>query len=279
MKPHQLCTFQDGDLTLSYEVYGTGHRTLVYLHGLLFDSALNRRLAADLAGAGNRVVLMDLPGHGASDKPRRAAAHRMDAYARRVVALLDELGVDRAVVGGVSLGADVTLLTAALAPERIAGMVIEMPVLERATPVAAVLFTPVLAVSHYAAPLIRSVTSIARRIPRERLGPLDQVFGPFILDPDEMVAVLHGVLVGPVAPTTEERARMGMPTLVIGHRSDRLHAFGDARRLVRQLPDARLVEARSILELRVTPQRVTAEIAGFLDDVWAGEELQGRRFG
>lgn len=274
--PHELRTFVDDDLTLSFEVHGGGPRTVVYLHGLLLDAAVNRRLARDLADAGNRVILLDLPGHGASDKPRRAAAHRMDAYARRVVHLLDELGVDEAVIGGISLGADVTLQVALAAPERVRAMIVEMPVLESATPFAALLFTPLLAATHYAAPVVRAFSSVARRVPRNRLGPLDQFWGPLMLDPDEMVAVLHGVLVGPVAPTADERAAMTMPTLVIGHRSDRLHPFGDATRLANQLPHARLIEARSIWELRVTPARITAEITDFLDEVWAGRG-RGRR--
>jgi len=276
--PHQMRTFQSDSLTLSYEVHGSGDRTFVYLHGLLLDAAVNRRLAQDLAAGGNRVVLLDLPGHGASDKPRQAAAHRMDAYARHVVALLDELGVERAVVGGMSLGADVTLMTALAAPERLAGMVIEMPVLEQATPYAAMLFTPLLAATHYAAPLLGFVTDLARKVPRQRLGPLDQVFGVLTLEAEEIVAVLHGVLVGPVAPTADERAAITAPALVIGHRSDRLHPLGDASRLATQLPNARLVEARSIFELRVAPARLTAEIATFLDEVWAGE-ARARRLG
>ena len=51
-------------LRLSYEVHGSGPQVLVYLHGLLLDGNLNRPLATALAEAGNRVVLLDLPGHG-----------------------------------------------------------------------------------------------------------------------------------------------------------------------------------------------------------------------
>lgn len=267
--PYELATFDDGDVTLSYEVHGSGDRLLVYLHGLLLDAAVNRRLARDLADAGNRVVLLDLPGHGRSDKPRRAAAHRMDAYARRVVHLLDELGADQAVVGGVSLGADVALQVATQAPERLRGLVLEMPVLEQATPFAALLFTPLLTVTYYGAPVLRGLARLARRMPRRLLGPFDQFFAPLTLDPEEMVAVLHGVLVGPVAPTEEERSLVTTPALVIGHRSDRLHPLGDASRLAAQLPNARLVEASSLVELRLTPARLTAEIGTFLDEVWS----------
>ncbi|HMD44992.1 MAG TPA: alpha/beta fold hydrolase [Acidimicrobiales bacterium] len=269
MTPYEMATFDDGDVTLSYEVYGSGDRLLVYIHGILLDTHVNQRLARGLAEAGHRVVLLDLPGHGNSGKPLHASAHRMDAYAAHVVHLLDHLGAERAVVGGLSLGADVTLQVALLAPERLQGMVLEMPVLEQATPVAALIFVPWLAATQYAAPVLRGLASLIRHLPRERLGLFDQVLGAALLEPEETAAVLHGVLVGPVAPTVEQRHAMEIPALVIGHRADRLHPFGDAHHLAEQLPQGRLVEARSLLELRMRPERLTAEIAGFLDEVWA----------
>jgi pimeloyl-ACP methyl ester carboxylesterase len=171
----------------------------------------------------------------------------------------------------------VTLMAAHLAPGRLAGMILEMPVLEEATPVAALLYTPLLAATRYAAPVLRAAGRLARRVPRAWLGPLDQIYGPLVLDPDEVVAVLHGVLVGPVAPTAEERASLAVPALVLGHRADRLHPLGDASRLAHQLPDARLVEAQSIFELRLRPGRLTAEIAAFLGEVWDGEAAGRRR--
>jgi pimeloyl-ACP methyl ester carboxylesterase len=97
-------TLAYGRYKLSYEIYGVGDRVLVWLHGLLLDANLSRGLARRLAAKGNRVVLLDLLGHGRSDKPRHAGLHRMDLYAEQVLCLLDELGVDQAVLGGVSLG-------------------------------------------------------------------------------------------------------------------------------------------------------------------------------
>jgi len=265
--PHQLRTFVDDGVSLSYEVFGRGERTVVYLHGILLDSAVTQRLAQDLADAGYRVVLLDLPGHGRSDKPHAIALHRMDSYARRVVGLLDELGVERAVVGGVSLGADVALQMGLTAPERLDGMILEMPVLEQAVPAALVIFAPVLFAASYAAPVLRMLLRLARRLPRERLGVIGSAMGMVELDPDDIAAVLKGVVVGPVAPTVPERVSMTVPALVIGHSSDRLHPLGDAARLSAQLPDARFVEARSILELRMRPARLTAEILAFLHAV------------
>lgn len=253
---------------VAYEVHGSGPRTLVFLHGLLLDGQMNRRLADDLAERGHRVILLDLPGHGRSDKPRHASAHRMDSYAHSVVGLLDELGLEEAVIGGVSLGANVSLQVAVQAPERVRGLVVEMPVLEWAVPAAAMVFLPLLIGVHYAAPLARAVASVARRVPHTHVGAIDSLLNTLSADPEESAAVLHGLLVGPVAPTYEERHSIDMPTLVLGHKVDLIHPFTDADHLARQLPHARLVQARSILELRFTPERLTAQIADFLDEAW-----------
>ena len=273
--------FEEGGFALDgvhlrYERHGAGPRVLVFLHGLLLDAQLNRRLAADLAERGFQVVLLDLPGHGGSDKPRHASAHRMDSYARCVVALLDELDIDEAVVGGVSLGANVALQVAVQAPGRVRGLIVEMPVLEWATPGAALLFTPILLGVHYAEPVARFVSRLARRLPRTTIGPLDSAVGLVQLDPAEVTAVLHGMLVGPIAPTYEERRAIEAPALVIAHRSDFLHPFNDADRLAQQLPHAQLLVAHSILELRVRPARLTDAIATFLETTWRRHAQPGR---
>jgi pimeloyl-ACP methyl ester carboxylesterase len=253
-----------------YESYGEGDRVVVYLHGLLLDARLNRGIARALADRGNRVVLVDLLGHGRSDKPALASEHRMDLYVRQVVALLDHLGVERAVVGGVSLGADVALLMAALAPERVQGLVIEMPVLEWATPFAALTFVPLLLLLRYGRRLAGALSALARRLPATPFDPLNSFVGAVSLRPEQSEAVLHGILVGPVAPTCEERAAITVPTLVLAHRRDFIHPLSDASALAEQMPAARLVRARSPVELRLHPERLTKEIVGFLDEVWAG---------
>ena len=81
--------------------------------------------------------------------------------------------------------------------------------------------------------------------------------------------MLHGVLVGPIAPTVGQRQAITAPALVLGHGIDLIHSFTDARRLARQLPDSRLIRTRTFAELWVRPARLTAEITEFLDRVWA----------
>lgn len=267
-------TLAYGQYTLSYEVYGSGERVLLWLHALLFDASLSRGLARRLAARGNRVVLLDLLGHGRSDKPRHAAPHRMDLYAEQVLCLLDELGADQVVLGGVSLGTNVSLLATIRAPERVRGLVLEMPVLERAAPAAAMTFVPLLLQTHYARPVMRLTSRIISRLPRSGFGPLDSLINAASADPAEIASVLHGIMLGPIAPTIEQRRTISAPALVLGHGIDLIHSFKDAERLTQQLPDARLIRTRTFAELWVRPARLTAEIAGFLDRVWTeGERL------
>jgi hypothetical protein len=56
---------------------------------------------------------------------------------------------------------------------------------------------------------------------------------------------------------------------VIGHPRDPVHPFSDSDMLVRELPNARLVEATSILELRLSPERLTGEIVSFAAQCFA----------
>ena len=94
-------------------------------------------------------------------------------------------------------------------------------------------------------------------------------------DPKPSASVLQGLFYGRVAPPREEREQMTQPTLVIGHYRDPIHPFSDSDMLVRELPHARLIEASSILELRLTPERLTSEIVEFVERVLqAGARLR-----
>lgn len=264
---HGLFDYKGSEM--AYEVHGEGDRVLLYMHGLLMDRQMNRALARTLANRGHRVVIPDFLGHGESDKPTRASRYRMDAFGREMVALLDHLEIDRAVIGGVSLGAGVSLQMAVNAPDRMQALVLEMPVLEWAVPAAAMLFVPLLLAMHYASGPMGALAGLARRVPLTGHDSLDSLVGAAGNEPEVVKAILHGVLTGPVAPTVEERAAIDVPALVIAHGRDLIHPFSDAEALAELLPQGRLEPARSMLELRARPQRLTESIADFLDDAWS----------
>lgn len=264
---YRTASFEHEGHRLVYDEYGSGDSLVVYMHGLLLDSNLNRGIADALADRGNRVVLLDLLGHGRSDCPAHAAEYRIDSYAEQVIGLLDHLGVEGAVLGGLSLGANVSLFAAAEHPGRVQGLVLEMPVLEWAVPSAALAFVPMLLAAHYGRPVMRLTSAAMRRMPSTPWGPVNSLMHAASLDPDVMAAILHGVLVGPVAPTLDARVRIDVPTLVLAHGNDLIHPFSDAVNLVKQLPNARMERARSPVELRLFPERLTDSVNEFVDEV------------
>lgn len=263
-------TFLWQDRTLAYESHGSGERVVVIVHGLLLDARSNRATAEHLADAGYRVVCVDLLGHGRSERPAHAAEYRIDGYAEQVVALLDHLDVDAAAVIGTSLGANAALFVAARHPDRVRGLVVEMPVLEWAVPSAALVFAPMVFAVHYGAPLLRAVGRLAASF-HPRSGLLESVLDVVRADPGSTAAVLHGILVGPVAPTVEERRAIDCPVLVLAHRGDPIHPLRDGQSLERHVPGARLVLARTPLELRIWPTRLVGTMLEFLAGCWPSE--------
>jgi pimeloyl-ACP methyl ester carboxylesterase len=226
-------------------------------------------LAEDLASRGNRVITLDLLGHGASDRPRDMWRYSMSFFGDQVVALLDELEIDQAVLMGTSLGANVTLEVASAAPDRLRGMVLEMPVLDNALLACALAFTPLLVALTFGEPVMRQVQRAARAVPESRVPWFANVLLDLVRqDPAPGAAVLQGLFFGRIAPHRTERRTFEAPALVIGHRRDPVHPFSDAGMLADELPHGRLLEAESIVELRFSPERLTSEIAAFLDECW-----------
>lgn len=259
-------TFKHEGYTLAYEIHGAGDgKPLLLLHGILLDSTINRDIARPMAAAGYRVILLDLLGHGRSDRAE-AAELRSDFFAEQVVACLDHLGVGQAVIGGVSLGAIVALQVAVTAPKRVKALLLEMPVMEESTPFAAVLLSPLVFATNYFAWAYRPFAKVLGRLPRPRTAVLEGVLNAAAQDPEAIRSVLHGVLVGPVVPSRRLRRRIEAPTLVIGHAGDWLHNLEDSRALAEELPNGRLLTAKSILELRLKPDRLMPDILAFLDE-------------
>jgi pimeloyl-ACP methyl ester carboxylesterase len=261
-------SFRHEGFRLVYDEYGTGPRPLVLLPGLLLNRKMHAPLAQALAERGNHVYVLDFLGHGDSDRPRDMARYTMPLLGDQVIGLLDHLELDEVVLGGTSLGANVSLDVMTKVPERLRGAIVEMPVLDNALLGCAIAFTPMLIYLTFGSPLARLVARGARVVPRGANNLLDSGLDWISQDPGPSAAVLQGLFFGRVAPPREERALIETKTLVIGHPRDPVHPFSDADELGRELRNARLVDANSILELRVAPERLTNEIARFIDDCW-----------
>ncbi|MGB2710914.1 MAG: alpha/beta hydrolase, partial [Conexibacter sp.] len=255
---------------IAYSVYGEGPRAVVLLPGLLLSQRMQEPLAAALAARGNRVILMDPLGHGASDRPRDMWRYSMTTFGGQVIGLLDHLEIGEAIVGGTSLGANVTLEVAAAAPERLRGMLLEMPVLDNALLGCAIGFTPLLVALTFGEPAMKLVQRVARLVPRAPLPLVGELVADWLAqDPGPSGAVLQGLFFGRIAPHRDMRRTFVAPALVIGHPRDPIHPFSDAGMLAEELPNGRLLNASSIVELRTRPERLTGEIGDFVDACWS----------
>jgi pimeloyl-ACP methyl ester carboxylesterase len=254
---------------LEYTEYGAGPRWVVLLHGQLMPRRMQQPLARALAAEGLHVVTLDLLGHGRSDRPADPLVYSMSAFAEQVVALLDHLGAEKAVVGGTSLGANVSLEVAAEAPERVQGLIVEMPVLDNALEAGILAFVPLLFAARFAPFTVNAVRRLTRPVPRG-LVPFWAGIALDTMDQraDSVAAVLHGIIFGRVAPSSKQRRRIAAPTLIVGHTADPIHPFADSRMLASELGNAEFVRARTVLEWRFRPERLTALAVDFALRCW-----------
>ncbi len=262
--------FEHDGHRLVFDEYGTGDRPVILLPGLLLSRKMHGPLAETLAGQGYRVLCLDPLGHGDSDRPAEMWNYSMAIFGAQAIALMDHLQLDTAVIGGTSLGANATLEAAALAQDRVQGLLVEMPVMDNALLGCAMSFTPLLVALTFGAPVARLACRAASLVPRR--GPLlfQMALDLISQDPKPSASVIQGLYFGRIAPPPSERAALQPPALIIGHPRDPIHPFSDSDMLMGELPNARLVEATSILELRLSPERLTAEITGFIDECWGG---------
>ncbi|MFD0840800.1 alpha/beta fold hydrolase [Williamsia serinedens] len=103
-------------------LHEAGVPPVVLLHGVTLTADLNFFALADVVGARRPAIVFDLPNHGAGIRVRRFA---FTDLADDVVAVLDRLGVPRAVLLGYSLGGITAMVTADRHPSRVAGIVVQ----------------------------------------------------------------------------------------------------------------------------------------------------------
>jgi pimeloyl-ACP methyl ester carboxylesterase len=92
--------------------------------------------------------------------------------------------------------------------------------------------------------------------------------------PAPMAATIHGIFFGRIAPSSKRRRQIQTPALVVGHPRDPIHPAADAAMLADEMPNARFVAARSIVEWRTTPERLDAEAVAFVTQCWAARDIE-----
>jgi pimeloyl-ACP methyl ester carboxylesterase len=106
--------------SIFYAQRGTRQPALVCIHGA---GGTHQHWGLQLRDLSStvQIVAFDLPGHGRSAGPGR---NSVEAYSQALLALLDELKLERAILAGHSMGGAVALWVALQCPERVAGLVL-----------------------------------------------------------------------------------------------------------------------------------------------------------
>lgn len=265
---------------VEYTEYGGGDDWVVLIHSQLMTRRMHQPLARAIADAGYHVVTVDLLGHGRSDRPTDPMQYSMTAFGEQVIALLDHLGAEQAVIGGTSLGANVSLEVADAAPERVKGLVLEMPVLDNAVEAGIMAFAPLMFLARFVPVSVTATRTVTKMVPRG----LVPFWAGIVLDtlnqrPASMAAAIHGIFFGRIAPSSRLRRLIEVPAMVVGHRRDPIHPWADASLLAEEMPNARFVEAHSIVEWRARPERLTGEALTFLAECHAAAAPRRTRSG
>jgi pimeloyl-ACP methyl ester carboxylesterase len=109
-----------GTNKVHYLTGGKGREVIVFVHGWACNATFWREQVPSFADKA-RLILIDLPGHGKSDKPR--AYYTMDFFASSVLAVLRQEHITRAVLVGHSMGVAVICRVHAQSPDKVAALV------------------------------------------------------------------------------------------------------------------------------------------------------------
>ena len=240
---------------------------------LFTDHRMWRHQIAPLREAGWRTLALDPPGQGRSPGPGRTFT--MDQCAQAAVQVLDATGVRApAVLLGTSWGGFVAPRIAALAPERLSGLVLTNTSAERGTPAErakAVLLTKFLAVGALDQVTARMIVSGLLAPETRRREPQLEVdlAGQFLAwDRRRFIATVRSVLVDR-DPVLDALPGLKVPALIMSGSEDHTLPSFHGQRMAQQLPQARHVQvsgAGHLVPLEA-PQRANPLILDFLQDL------------
>ena len=280
---------QAGDVELFIQEMGPADgQVILFIHGTAAWSGLWRETMTPLAEAGYRCIAIDIPPFGYSERPSTASYGNAD-QAKRIVALLDALGIERAILLGHSFGGGATLETALMIPDRIEALVLAdvgglnlnlQPAPQPQNPSAMELFlstpfvrNPVLAATAtnplFTKTLISAMVLDPADATGEKIGILQE---PLVLQgaTNTLGDWLKTVLGPQEISLTSDPAnyqRLTMPALIIWGDNDKVIPLQEGEYLQSILPDAELVLMEGVNHIpHLEDQEKFIEIVlGFLD--------------
>ncbi|BEP12250.1 alpha/beta hydrolase [Acidothermaceae bacterium B102] len=259
------------------DTHNTGGLPIVLLHGLPTSSYLWHDVMRDLERQ-HPMVAPDLLGFGRSERPARRERYALEAQARLMLQVLDELAIPRAAIVGHGLGGTVAVHMTAIAPERVAGLVLVHSPLHPETwptPPVLPLLIPGLRTAYVRA--MQLFPSLAGRVVARSLRAeyepaelhhyvnalLGTEGGRGLLD------FVSAVDLDAAALAWQEVREIAPPTLVLWAEDNHLLSTTYGRRLALDVPGAAWVPIGGSGQLlpQDRPERVAEEIAGFVAEL------------
>jgi len=237
-----------------YECTGTG-LPLIFQHGLGAD--IQQPLSFSTTLNGWRMVSMDCRGHGCTEAGIDTERLSFSQFAEDLAKLLDHLAIERAVFGGISMGAGVALALAIAHPERVAGLILIRPAwLDspfpnnlRWFPHAARLLE---AYPRNEAEDIFRQSSDYAELQAESAASARSLMGQFQRPRARERAVVLAVMPGSVPVSNLGLCRrVKVPTLVVVNERDPLHPAVMGEKLAATIPDATLRQITSKTESEI----------------------------
>jgi pimeloyl-ACP methyl ester carboxylesterase len=237
--------FRRDQLDFYFEEHGSG-TPLIFSHGL----AGNADQAYELVGLlpGFRVIFYDNRGHGKTRDPGNIAGLNFQTMAGDVLALMDHLAIEKAVVGGVSMGAAIALAFCLAHPQRTLAAILTRPAwLNQPEPHNLAMF-----------PTIAAMIQDAGIEPARRLFEQSLIYAEWKESYPPAATIVDGLFAGrspeAIVATYQEIPRsvpfrsaaelesIATPTLVLANRADPIHPYEYAETLARAIPNAQLKE-------------------------------------
>jgi pimeloyl-ACP methyl ester carboxylesterase len=271
---------------LHFQTQGERGPRVLLLHPVGFELHTWDDVATVLAEQ-CQVAMVDLPGHGKSDKPP-TADYGVRSLGRRVIDFLDELGWEDAILIGNSLGGGTALAAAVQAPERVRGLALVNSVGFRGglPPVALFTFFPGIALLGRVlpSPLVRFGLELTRgrrgTVSQHRCGQAHT----YLRDPAGRAAFFRTVrqLYGPdLVELARHYREIHCPTVVLHGVRDPLLFRPHARRLAASIPGAELrwLARCGHFPQEEAPEELAGELLRFIEKVETGAQGESRERG
>jgi pimeloyl-ACP methyl ester carboxylesterase len=258
--------FTRDDLQFYFRDDGHG-LPFVFQHGLGGD--VNQPFGLYRSIAGVRLISFDVRGHGEARPLGDPSKLTIATLADDLIGLIDHLGIEKAVVGGISLGAAVAVSVALRYPDRALGLVIVRPAwIDRPLPGNVALYTTVARLIRESGPQsgLARFRSMPEFLAMERESPdcarslVGQFEHPRAL---ECVARLERLAADTPCPDRTSYGKLKIPTLILGNRQDPIHPWPLASSLSDLIPGALL---REVAPKSVSLDRHAADVQQAIDD-------------